>query len=224
MRVSASFTQNLKEYTQTAISKFTQMGGNWTSDHELMLNTILEERFAMANLVKQANLEIEKVKSISDKRAAALREKETQYQQISKQLAEFYKTVGTLYDTVDGKRILSGSSTFSRLFTDLGQWINSGFAVKLEEPVKIMGDIQGSGNDWNRLQSLLRERERDIEVLRLRILEIEKASMKKSTGGQENTIALLRQENERLNREITNLRSSAARGTGNENTIAFLKQ
>lgn len=96
------------------------MGGNWTSDHELMLNTILEERFAMANLVKQANLEIEKVKSISDKRAAALREKETQFQQISKQLAEFYKTVNTLYDTVDGKRVFSGSSTFSRLFTDLG--------------------------------------------------------------------------------------------------------
>lgn len=200
------------------------MGGNWTSDHELMLNTILEERFAMANLVKQANLEIEKVKSISDKRAAALREKETQYQQISKQLAEFYKTVNTLYDTVDGKRVFSGSSTFSRLFTDLGQWISSGFVVKLEEPVKIMGDFQGSGNDWNRLQSLLRERERDIEVLRLRILEIEKSSMKKSNGGQENTIALLKQENERLNREITNLRSSASRGTGNENTIAFLKQ
>lgn len=160
------------------------MGGNWTSDHELMLNTILEERFAMANLVKQANLEIEKVKSISDKRAAALREKETQYQQISKQLAEFYKTVNTLYDTVDGKRVFSGSSTFSRLFTDLGQWISSGFVVKLEEPVKIMGDFQGSGNDWNRLQSLLRERERDIEVLRLRILEIEKSSMKKSNGGQ----------------------------------------
>lgn len=48
--------------------------------------------------------------------------------------------------------------------------------------------------------------------------------MKKSTGGQENTIALLKQENERLNREITNLRSSASRGAGNENTIAFLKQ
>lgn len=58
MKISATFTENLKEYTQTAISKFTQMGGNWTNDHELMLNTILEERFAMANLVKQANLEI----------------------------------------------------------------------------------------------------------------------------------------------------------------------
>ncbi len=94
LTISANFSQNLKEYTQSAISKFTKMGGNWTNDHELMLNTILEERFAMANLVKQANLEIEKVKSISDKRAASLREKETQYLQISKQLSEFYKVVG----------------------------------------------------------------------------------------------------------------------------------
>ena len=53
----------------------------------------------MANLVKQANLEIEKVRVISDKRAAALREKETQYLQISKSLAEFYRTVGELYES-----------------------------------------------------------------------------------------------------------------------------
>ena len=59
-----------------------------------MLNTILEERFAMANLVKNANLEIEKVRAISDKRAAALKEKETQFYQVSKQLSEFYKVVG----------------------------------------------------------------------------------------------------------------------------------
>jgi hypothetical protein len=59
-----------------------------------MLNTILEERFAMANLVKQANLEIEKVRVISDKRAAALREKENQFHQVSKQLSEFHKVIG----------------------------------------------------------------------------------------------------------------------------------
>lgn len=153
-----------------------------------------------------------------------MREKETQYLQISKQLSEFYKTVGTLNDSAEGKRLFSGSSNFSRLFTELGQWINTGFAVRLEEPVKIIGDFQGSGNDWNRLQSALREREREIEVLRARILEIEKNSKRSSNNGQENTIALLRQENERLNREITNLKSSSSRGTGNENTIAFLKQ
>jgi hypothetical protein len=46
----------------------TTIGGNWTNDHALMLNTILQERFTMANLIKNANLEIEKVKSISDRR------------------------------------------------------------------------------------------------------------------------------------------------------------
>lgn len=148
-----------------------------------MLNTILEERFAMANLVKQANLEIEKVRSISDKRAAALREKETQFLQISKQLSDFYKVVGDLYQSTEGQRVLSSSSSFSRLFTDLGQWIKSDFVVRLDEPVKIIGDFVGSGNEWNRMQSLLREREREIEVLRLRILEIEKSSLKTSKSG-----------------------------------------
>lgn len=122
------------------------MGGNWTNDHELMLNTILEERFAMANLVRQANLEIEKVKSISDKRAATLREKETQFLQISKQLSEFYKVVNNLYETSEGRRVFSGSSAFSKLFTDLGDWMKSEFVVKLDEPVKVIGDFVGSGN------------------------------------------------------------------------------
>ena len=160
LKNSATFIQNLREYTQSAVSKFTQMGGNWAHDHELMLNTILEERFAMANLVKQANLEIEKVRAISDKRAAALREKETQFFQISKQLSEFYNVVNTLYESNDGRRIFSGSSAFTKLFGELGQWIKSDFVVRLEEPVKIVGDFVGSGNEWNRMQSLLRERER----------------------------------------------------------------
>lgn len=65
--------------------------------------------------------------------------------------------------------------------------------------MKIVGDFVGSGNDWNRIQSTLREREREIELLRGRIIEIEKLSLTKgSTGvssGNENTIAFLRQEN-----------------------------
>lgn len=177
LKISSTFNQNLKDYTQAAISKFTKMGGNWTNDHELMLNTILEERFAMANLVKQANLEIEKVKSISDKRAAALREKETQFLQISKQLSDFYSIVNDVFSTNDGRRILSGSSNLSRQLGDIGNWVSSGFAVRLDEPMKIIGDFVGSGNDWNRIQSTLREREREIELLRGRIIEVEKLSL-----------------------------------------------
>ncbi len=110
------------------------------------------------------------------------------------------------------------------MFNDVGQWIKSDFVVKLDEPLKIIGELVGSGNDFNRIQSLLREKEREVDVLRQRILEIERLSLKKtaSSTGNENTIAFLKQENERLNREISNLRVSAARG--DENTIAFLKQ
>ena len=79
--------------------------------------------------------------------------------------------------------MFSGSTSFSKLYTDLGQWIKSDFIVRLEEPVKTLGEFVGSGDEWNRVQSLLREREREIEVLRLRILEIEKSSLKKSSSG-----------------------------------------
>ena len=53
--ISPDFEGNLKRYTEEAIRKFTDNGGKWTSDHELMLNTVLSERFAMANAVKHAN-------------------------------------------------------------------------------------------------------------------------------------------------------------------------
>lgn len=74
--LEAGFADKLKEYTQAAVGKFEKQGGSWTSEHLIMLNTVLEERFAMANLVKTANLEIEKAKSISNKRAEALKIKE----------------------------------------------------------------------------------------------------------------------------------------------------
>jgi hypothetical protein len=36
--------------------------GNWTTDHQFMLNSFLQERFLMAELIENANSEIEKVK------------------------------------------------------------------------------------------------------------------------------------------------------------------
>jgi hypothetical protein len=63
-----------------------------------------------------------------------------------------------LSESSEGSRLFSGSSNFSKLFTELGQWMKSDFVVRLEEPVKIVGDFIGSGNEWNRIQSLLRER------------------------------------------------------------------
>lgn len=150
---AGEFSKNLQEYTQSAIAKFSKMGGSWTNDHELMLNTVLEERFAMANLVKQANLEIEKVRSISDKRAAALKEKETQFLQVTKSLNDTYKV---LSDVMNNNPTLQENKALTNTYNVLNTFIASEFAVRLEEPYKILGDFVGSGNDFNRMSSILR--------------------------------------------------------------------
>lgn len=84
INISTDFQANLSRYTEDAVRKFTNTGGKWTSDHEIMLNTVLSERFAMANAVKQANSEIEKVKAIADAKANILRDRENQLQQATK--------------------------------------------------------------------------------------------------------------------------------------------
>ena len=55
MNLNPDFQANLTKYTEDAIRKFTSNGGRWTSEHEVMLNTVLTERFAMANAIKHAN-------------------------------------------------------------------------------------------------------------------------------------------------------------------------
>ena len=65
--VSGDFNGKLKSFADSVYRKFESLG-NWSIDHQMMLNSFLQERFLMANLVKNANLEIEKSKSISVKR------------------------------------------------------------------------------------------------------------------------------------------------------------
>jgi hypothetical protein len=47
--------------------------GGWTRDHQMMLNSFLEERFLMANLVKNANSKLKEKKVISEKRLESMR-------------------------------------------------------------------------------------------------------------------------------------------------------
>lgn len=44
----------LKSFSDSIYRKFESLG-NWSFDHQLMLNSFLQERFLMANLVKNAN-------------------------------------------------------------------------------------------------------------------------------------------------------------------------
>lgn len=64
--VSGDFNAKLKSFADSVYRKFESLG-NWSIDHQ-MVNSFLQERFLMANLVKTANLEIEKSKTISTRR------------------------------------------------------------------------------------------------------------------------------------------------------------
>jgi len=57
---------------------------------------------------------------------------------------------------------LGSSSSFTTLYKGVDSWIHSDYSVRLEEPMKILGEFVGSGNDWNRIQSVMREREREV--------------------------------------------------------------
>jgi len=127
--------------------------------------------------VKQANLEIEKTKAISDKRAEALREKDTQVLQVTKQLTD---THNILKDLINNNESLRGNQVLNRLYVSLGEYVSSGLAIKIEEPYKILGDFIGSGNDWNRVQSIIRERDTEIQLLKGKLYEIEKDRLKSS--------------------------------------------
>ena len=66
----------LKSFSDGINRKFESLG-NWSTDHQLMLNSFLQERFLMANLVKSANQEIEKTKSMQINNAEMLRRYES---------------------------------------------------------------------------------------------------------------------------------------------------
>ncbi len=65
--IGDDFNLKLKQFSDTVYRKFESLG-SWSFDHQMMLNTFLQERFMMANLVKNSNLEIEKSKAIQLKR------------------------------------------------------------------------------------------------------------------------------------------------------------
>ena len=139
---------SLRQYTDGALKKFSAIGGNWGRDHELMLYTILQERFTMANLIKNANLEIEKSKAISDKRLEGLR----RYKQANNLFMEKYQKLESALSqggVASHVTVLLGD--FKTMFSqDFGTWIND------DEPMRIFGELHGTGEDFARLQGMYR--------------------------------------------------------------------
>lgn len=57
------------------------------------------------------------------------------------------------------------------------------FSLSLTEPMKVLGEIEGSGSDFNRLLSYLRERSGETDLLKNKLIEIEKSTIHKEYSG-----------------------------------------
>ena len=216
VNLSSDFQANLKRYTEDAIRRFTKTGGKWTTDHEVMLNTVLAERFAMANAIKYANEEIEKAKSLAEIKAGALREREGQLQALSKTVQELYRSLNELQNS----GAVGSNSLVARNLDILGNLVSSSFTVQIGEPTRILGEFEGSGNDFNRLLSFLRERDAEVQVLKTRLIENEKLAVSNQFSGvdSERTIAALRRENADLSKQIDNYKTQLSQTGGQSDT------
>ena len=216
VNLSSDFQANLKRYTEDAIRRFTKTGGKWTTDHEVMLNTVLAERFAMASAIKYANEEIEKAKSLAEIKAGALREREGQLQALSKTVQELYRSLNELQNS----GAVGSNSLVARNLDILGNLVSSSFTVQIGEPTRILGEFEGSGNDFNRLLSFLRERDAEVQVLKTRLVDNEKKAVSSQYSGvdSERTIAALRKENADLSKQIDNYKTQLSQTGGQSDT------
>jgi hypothetical protein len=136
--ISEELSSQLRSYTDSMYRKFTNIGGQWSTDHELMLSTILQERFTLANLIRNANVEIEKSRIIADKRLEGLRK----YKLATTTFEQKYKSLESeLGKIVSSPEFGQHSTVVSRLFGELNSFIGSEIRTigYEEEPIAVLG-------------------------------------------------------------------------------------
>ena len=115
--LSPELSSQLKSYKESQKSKMYSLGKTWSNDHELMLNTILDERFTMANLLKDANLQVEKSKSIADQRGEAYRVLRQNHALTTTKLENLERELGVIAKNFEHNSSVSGE--LRRLFLGL---------------------------------------------------------------------------------------------------------
>lgn len=155
--VGDDFNMKMKQFSDSIYRKFESLG-HWSYDHQLMLNSFLQERFLMANLVKNANVEIEKTKSIQMKREEALKDTQSQLQVLEGTLSKFRSL------DIEGISI-EQQSLIANIFTQFDQYKQTG----VQEPIRELYELEITDQ---RIQSLIREKDSEIYKLRDRIFSI----------------------------------------------------
>lgn len=145
----------------------------------------------MANLVKTANLEIEKVKSSSIKRDEAIRKYEADM--------NVYKGYfSKIKNSINGNLSVEMESVMNNIFLEVDKYGSSA-----KESTYFLGDIEISDS---RIQSLIRQKDAELVKLREELTSVSRLSSKfDNTAAHQKAMAVLQEENLKLKNEINGL-------------------
>ena len=159
--MDTELSHKLQTFSDSVNRKFESLGP-WSKDHQLMLNSFLQERFLMANLVKNANLEIEKSKSIHLQGQGAMKSYESEIGMLQGYITK-------IRSSLSGQLSEEHESILGNIFGQFDQYVQT--SVIHGEPVRLLGELNVTDQ---RIQSLLREKDAEIMKLRDRVFSIEK--------------------------------------------------
>jgi hypothetical protein len=162
-KVSEDLNKQLNEYLATYRSKTSP------NDRDVFIKSILDDRFALANTVKRANLEIEKIKAI-----AASRQDQTV--RLTQTLNELRPRIKNLENDVSVVT-KSFQSTNPSLAKELSRLVEATVdirrlidvdpaTIRQTETVFVLGDIHGTEEGFIRLESAFRALEEENSRLR----------------------------------------------------------
>jgi hypothetical protein len=203
--MDADLSGKLKSFSDSIHRKFESLG-SWSMDHQLMLNSFLQERFLMANLVKSANNEIEKSRGLQARNTEYLRKLEAD--------TEAYKGYfAKIRSSISGKAGLEIDSIVDNIFREIENY-NRGQV----ETISYLGDLQITDM---RIQSLIRQKDAELDRLRDELFALNKLkSTVNNNDAHARTVQVLQDENAKLRTEINGLRVER----GSSELIASYKQ
>jgi hypothetical protein len=183
----------LKTFSDSVHRKFESLG-SWTKDHQLMLNSFLQERFLMANVVKSANLEIEKSKSSGLHTVEGLRRSEAEIEAYKGLFSKLKTSIGGIEGNIEMNSILGAIlSEFDK--------VTAGH----ELVVKDLGNLSVTDA---RISSLLREKDAELSRLRDELTRLNKLKSTINNDAAHNrSITVLNEENNKLKNEINAMRA-----------------
>jgi hypothetical protein len=209
-KLNESLNSQLRSYKESQHNKLLALGSNWTNDHDLIINTILEERFTLANTVKNANLEIEKSKAIADQRLEGYRGLRQTIALLGTKFENLERELGVVSKNFESNPTVTNE--LRSLFTsidDLRKTLTiDPRTLRSDEPVFVLGDINGSESGYIRLQSAFRALKTENELLRGRYVKWQKEVPNASIlADKEKIIESLTRQLTGITSEISSLRS-----------------